>query len=501
MQLGRIRGIMLQFSVLVNGAAPETMDLSTVHLVGTDDVALRAELTYRDGVLSCRKRAAGPAGVALLWDVPGCGRFLLESARLMERTKPYLLQLELVRGRLMRLFQKFEEWGIYEAPGGQAFIDAYDDVRQFLLEGIKAPTLEQAAVCGDRALTACLELSESVTLFHADALLQRRRESDAFGNETFGCVANLDRTADSYRLQLAGGFDFVTLPIDWRFIEPAEQKISFKPLDEWVSFLAKKRIAIKASPLLSSSAQSLPDWLFEYANDFESVRDLAHQHIKRVVGRYAGRIRTWCASCGLHADNALSLTFEQVMELTRMSAALVKRLEPDCTVTVDIIAPWGEYYADNPRSIPPMLYAEMVSQSGVNFDALGVQFHFGRGDTDMRLRDLFQVSSLLDRCGSYGRPVHVAAVEVPSQTPPEQTNGAGHWRDQWDDTTQAEWLDRFYRVALSRPFVESVCWGPLADTPDRTVPYAGLLRQNDTAKPAYKTLQKLRRKIENTRPG
>lgn len=64
---------MLSFAVYSNGQPATTVNLSGAYLLGTDDVPLRAEITFQDGVITCRKRAAGPAGLALLWDVPGVG--------------------------------------------------------------------------------------------------------------------------------------------------------------------------------------------------------------------------------------------------------------------------------------------------------------------------------------------------------------------------------------------------------------------------------------------
>ena len=67
---------MLAFVVYTNGKAAERIDLGGAYVVGSDDVPLRAEITFKDGVIECRKRTAGPAGLALLWKVPGGGSIL-----------------------------------------------------------------------------------------------------------------------------------------------------------------------------------------------------------------------------------------------------------------------------------------------------------------------------------------------------------------------------------------------------------------------------------------
>ncbi|MCC7292694.1 MAG: hypothetical protein IT449_11605 [Phycisphaerales bacterium] len=474
---------MLTFTVFINGQPATTLDLASACLVGTDDVPLRAEFTLRNGLLTCRKRAAGPAGLVLPWDVPGQGRFLLETARLVERTKPYILQLELVRGRLIRLFQKVEEWGLHELEKAADFSRLQAQVRELMLKGMTAASDVEAAAAGDEALTACIALSEDITAAHAQALLERRRAARAMPRQWMGCGVAPDSTDAARRDPMADRFDFITLPMDWRSVEPVEQKPGFKTIDEWVAWAGQKKLGIRVSPLLSTDPAHLPDWVSAYENDFEALRDLAHDHVKRVVSRFAPRVSTWTAAAGLNAGHKLPLSFEQIMELTRMSAALIRRLAPAATVLIDIELPWGEYYASNPRSIPPALYAEMVSQSGVSFDGFGLRFSAGGS---VGLRDFFQISALLDRFSGFNKPLHVTALEAPSDPP---AAGGCFWHSPWDESTQGQWTRRFVEVAISKPFVEAVSYALWTDA---GASRGGLCRTDGKPKPALKSLQELR---------
>jgi len=493
--------VMLGFSVYIDGEPVADLDLCGAYLVGSDDVALRAEISFKKGRITCKKRAAGPAGLAILWPMAGGRRIMLETARLMERDQPYILQIELVRGRLTRISQKLEEWGFYESQEGDEFLRRFEQCRDLLIQALQADPPVQAAAVADRALPQCVALSEDLSRHHADVLLDRRRESSGFGRRVLGCAVDLEHTDEAYRKRLAGAFDYVTIPCTWRLVEPAEQKFNWKPIDAWVEWFAKKHIPMKGSPLLSFGERNVPDWLYIWEHDFETLRDLAHEHVKRVVSRYTQYVSSWDVASGLHAENGLSFTFEQLMELTRMSAAVAKQIAPRCTAIIDLIAPWGEYYARNPRTIPPMLYAEMIVQSGVNFDAFGLQFLFGLGVDGMYVRDMFQISALLDRFSGVGKPLHVTAVQAPSDVTPERDDAwggekdprdGGAWNDDWSETVQAEWLQAFYEIALSKPFVESVSWSSLADGPGRIIPHGGLLRRDLVPKPAFDRILKLR---------
>src|SRR5205814_897258 len=107
-------------------------------------------------------------------------------------------------------------------------------------------------------------------------------------------------------------------------------------------------------------------------------------------------MQTWTVVSGLHAPNCFTFSFEQLIELTRMAAALTKQLSPRSAAIIELTAPWGEYYARNQRTIPPTLYADMTVQSGVNFDGLGLQFLFGPAVDGTFVRDMFQISVMLD---------------------------------------------------------------------------------------------------------
>jgi hypothetical protein len=184
------------------------------------------------------------------------------------------------------------------------------------------------------------------------------------------------------------------------------------------------------------------------------------------------------------------------MELTRMAGALTKQLCPRGQAILELICPWGEYYARNQRTIPPLLYADMAVQSGVNFDAFGLQFLFGPALDGMFVRDMFQVSACLDSFSKLGKPLHITAAQVPSDVNLPKLDGAGEeasleggmWRGPWTEQLQAEWLRRFIEVALSKPFVETVSWHCLADHPKQAVPNGGMLRADLTPKAAYKQL-------------
>ena len=140
---------MLSFAVYSDGKPAAKVNLEGAYVVGTDDVPLRAELSFADGVVRCTKRAAGPAGLALLWEVKSVGIILLETVRVQEREEPYILQVELARSRLLRITHKVEDWGMLDHDEAADLLKNVDQARDLLIEALQADAPAKAASLAD----------------------------------------------------------------------------------------------------------------------------------------------------------------------------------------------------------------------------------------------------------------------------------------------------------------------------------------------------------------
>jgi len=197
---------------------------------------------------------------------------------------------------------------------------------------------------------------------------------------------------------------------------------------------------------------------------------------------------------GLQADNVFGFSFEQTMELTRMAATVTKQIAPRSQVLIDLCQPWGEYYARNPQTVPPLLYADMAVQGGISFDGFGVQFLVGLDAEGFHVRDPFQLSALIDRLANLGKQLHITAIGAPSR-PVADATAAGEWHGAWSEDTQADWLEVLCEIVLSKPYVDSVCIQPVVDGADGVIPTGGILRADLTPKPSFERLKNLRARL------
>jgi hypothetical protein len=492
---------MLRFEAYRDGKPAKDIDLAGAYVFGQESIPVRADLVAADGLISCTKRVAGACGLAMMWPTGTAGRFLMSTTRLPERGKPYNLNVELARGQMSRIAQKREEWGLFDYPDAAALGRDFDRVQRKFIDSMKATDPRQASLLADEALQEGLTLGERVALFHADVFLERRRLAPPAARGSFGCAVDLLSQTEQYQERMRDGFDFLGIPIPWKHIEPKEHAHQFAQVDAWMNWAARTKKAVHAGPLVSFEPANLPEWLYIWEHDYEALRDLIYEHIQRIVQRYEKQVRLWRVVSGINAYNNFDFSFEQLMELTRMSCLLVKKMVPKAVVVIELVHPWGEYYARNQRTIPPLLYADMAVQSGIKFDAFGLQVCMGVPSDGLYVRDLLQVSSLLDEFVALGKPIHVTACQVPSEISADgwdawggqaDVTQAGLWHNPWNQRLQAEWLQAFFRTSLSKPFVESICWRDLADYEGHYIPHGGLCRSNMEPKLAYKELRNFR---------
>jgi hypothetical protein len=287
----------------------------------------------------------------------------------------------------------------------------------------------------------------------------------------------------------------------WKHVEPNEGEYQYGEIDNWMAWAAKARKPVHAGPLLDFGDGALPEWLYIWEHDFDSLREMICEHVQRMVRRYGKQVKVWNVVSGLHAQSSFSLSFEQLMELTRISCFLVKQLVPRSQVMIDLVLPWGEYYSHNQRTIPPLLYADMASQSGIKFDSFGVHVQMGSETEGLYVRDLMQISSLLDEFMKFGKNVHVTACGVPSGAAnPDDLAAGGLWHAPWSQRLQAEWLQAFYRIAISKPYIDTVCWRDLADAEPRTPPNGGLCDKELSPKLAYRELRNFKAYLMSSGP-
>jgi len=492
------------FEIYRDGIRQSRFEPVAATAIGPEGIPIPGEVFFDDGLLIINRKDDHATGVSLMWDCGPLGAFHLDTTRLPPRQQPYVLNVELARSRLMKIVQKQEDWNLFDFPKAEKFTGQFSTAQNLFAESLgRLNEPAEASKLADQALALALDLSEELSAFHGELLLSRRRASNSFVKHIFGCRIDTQVPNERYKELASSQFDYVVLPMSWKRLQPQEHSFDTAAVDEWVEMLSRKRVPTIAGPLVRFDPEHVPDWMVIWEHDFDMIRELAYDYVQKVVNRYRRAVSAWNVSAALQTNAAFTLTFEQVIELTRMLVSQVKTMIPSARTLVTVSHPFGEYHAHGRAAVPPMLYAEMLSQSGINFEAFALEIEMGVPAPGMFVRDIFQLSSLLDKFSTLGRPVFLTAVGVPSRQTPDPGDSsegrlnpslAGRWRRPWDPQLQAEWMEAIYQVALSKPFVESIAWANLADI-RQTLPGGGLLDDTLQPKPSYAKLLQMREKV------
>ena len=489
----------MKFLVYKDGKLRKDFVLSGAYLFGADMIPFRHVDTIRfsDGIIECTKKGQDSAGLTLLWPVNGFGQLALSTTRIPERPEPYILNIELARACLMQITLKREDWALFEPSDA---LDAHAlEAQDLFIEALKhINEPEKASILADQALAKGLEFSEKLASQHAEQYLVLRLKNRALGRHSLGCVIEptlLDN--EKYSKWLLEMFGFITIPINWAKIETQKGEYDFEMMDHCMDHLSGKRLALCAGPLLCFKPEYVPQWLLKEEKSFEKIRERAYEFVSTIVTRYGKYIHAWRVISGMNAFNCFGFTFEQALEMTRTACLAAKAVDSKSRKIVEILCPWGEYYALDKTTVPPLVYADMVIQSGISFDAFGLQFHFGKDEPGMHVRDMMQISSRLDCFAAVPKAIHITGVSVPDRpgTGPADPQRAGRWHKEWDPALQAEWLEQFYKAALGRPFINTVTYSHLADSAEMPVAGCGLLNESFGPKPAFLLIAKFQKTI------
>ena len=341
---------MLKFQVFDGDSPAEQWPLRNGYLIGADGNAVKADIALRDGVILAQKQEAGAAAFALQHRVGDLGELTLQTCLLPEQDEPYLLVLELARHRLMLLYTKLEDWGMFDLPEDHPVTRRSRHAREKFVEALctqhEAPA--HASGCAHECLIAAIDGSEELALAHAELLLNRRKSTGSLPKAPIGCGVTIEHHDDRLKNGLQANFDYIQLPVPWKMVAPEENAYHWDRMDDWAQWAGRRHLPVVAGPVISFEPSCLPDWLYIWEHDYDTVRDLIYEHIEKVVGRYRNVVTVWNVVSGLHVNSHFTFSFEQLMDLTRMATMLVKKIQPHAQVMIELRQPFGEYYAQTP---------------------------------------------------------------------------------------------------------------------------------------------------------
>ncbi|MFO0908162.1 MAG: hypothetical protein U0794_07350 [Isosphaeraceae bacterium] len=244
----------------------------------------------------------------------------------------------------------------------------------------------------------------------------------------------------------------------------------------------------------------MPDWIWLWEGDFETILGLVVDLVRNAVVRYRGRVPTWHLVHRPASLEVLGLSEEEQIRITARAIQVARQADPAAQFTIGLERPWAEWMGSSPFQLGPLHLADYLVRADLGLAGIALEIAPGYSPPGSHLRDLFDFSRLLDLYALLNLPLHIwmsmpsAATADPLADPSVRVE-VPQWPSPPDDQLQATWAARWLALAVAKPFVRSVSWAQMTDAHPHLYPHAGLYGPDLAPKLLVNWIQEFRKEI------
>ena len=489
--------------------------LRQIYIAGPEDVPWATQVRWDGSELVVGLRVSDSGAVYVPWTIQGHGRYLLGTSTLIQRQKPYLLEVELARGFVQRLRSQLTQWESLGLETPEELKQELQEVTRFFSRSVtRQDDLSVASEAAGRALSGGMDVADELVACYArQSIAARQRQSSI--STLLGTTLGPKTPAVEMRRQLVDACNLIQLPIAWRDIESREGRRRWKHTDQQLGWCQAAGLKVSVGPLLRMDDRGVPDWMVLWEGDFDNLMRLMLDHVRMVVSRYAGRVHLWHVASRVNNGKLLSLDEEQRLQLVASALQLTRQIDSRTPMVVSFDQPWGEYLADQEQDLAPLHYADALVRADLGISGFGLEINAGHHPGGTPHRPTIEYGRLLDQWGAMGLPLmailstssrgdhapdttskypiegcddsprQTHATSVPERGPEEDAaKGVGA-----DMCLQQPWAASLIPLLLARTSVQVVLWNQLSDNGPHEFPHSGLFDAQDCPKPLLQTLR------------
>ncbi|MDJ0742684.1 MAG: endo-1,4-beta-xylanase [Xenococcaceae cyanobacterium MO_167.B27] len=312
-----------------------------------------------------------------------------------------------------------------------------------------------------------------------------------FGSNFFGYDADNPKYTELFS-QL---FNFATIPFYWKYFEPERGQKAFKKSDRSIDWLHSHNITPKGHPLIYFHQAGIPNWLKD--QPYSEVKQEIYNHILETTAYYQDRIPYYDIineANNIPWANELKYNREQFLELTQIAATASAKGYPQVKRIINHCCAWGENVAyGKPPQDSPYQYLKKCISADIPFEIIGLQVYYPH-------QDMFEINRLLERYSNLGKPIHITELGVSSAAIIDESSQLkeprGLWHKPWSETIQADWIEQFYTICYSKPYIKAISWWDFADKGNFWA-HGGLLDSNMQPKQSFYRLSRLIRSFRD----
>jgi len=474
--------------------------LERIYVAGIEEVPWLTRCSWKGDQLVVERSIDDSGCVYVPWMIDGQGPCLLSTATLMERDKPYVLDVELARGLIQQIRNRLFLWewlGLVTPENLRA--DLHAATREFSLAATTQKDLAESCTAANRAISKALHVSEELVAAYAgQALTSRQQQTPA--STLMGVTLGPKLPSVEIRRRLVEACNIIQLPIAWRSVEGSEGKRNWKQTDEQLAWCQKAGLKVAAGPLLQMDNHGIPDWMVLWDGNFDHLMHLVLEHVRAVVSRYAGRVHLWNVASRVNVGKLLSLEEDQRLHLVAHVIETVQRSDPRTPVVVSFDQPWGEYLSTKESDLAPISYADALVRADLGISGFGLEINLGFRPGGSAHRPTFEYGRLLDQWSIWGMPLMVSLSTASSAEydPKARKNIDVELPTMFGPTVgdpQRDWAAAILPLLLARSAVQVVLWNQLEDSEPHELPNAGLFDAQHQPKEILQLMRDLRKSL------
>ena len=287
--------------------------------------------------------------------------------------------------------------------------------------------------------------------------------------------------------RLVALFNYVTLPFYWSRFEPQKGQPMTVAMRKAAQWCVDHHLLTKGHPLCWHTLTA--DWLLGLSTP--EILQAQLGRIRRDVTDFIGLVDTWDVVNEAvimpifdNYDNGITRLCQDLGRIKTIRAMFeaARAANPGATLLL------------NDFDVSPAydILVEGCLEAGIKIDVIGIQTHMHQGWWGVD-----KTRKVLDQFTRFGLPIHFTETTLVSGhlMPPEIVDLNDYQVTDWPSTPegearQAREVVQHYKTLLAHPLVEGITWWDLADGGWLNAP-AGLIRRDNSPKPAYAELLRL----------
>jgi hypothetical protein len=451
------------------------------YLANLEESPYRTLATWQGDALALDRDESESATLTIPWITGDRPALALSTGTLVERSRPYVLPVELARGTVYRLRMYAFAWQSL----GLLLPDGFGQMLHQGLELLARAATSQdepvaAAALAEQAIDLALVASGALCGAYGEQSIPVRRGAASRAPFLVGVTLDDQPPDPPVAEGVLAACNMLAASFTWRSIEPAENARSWQLSDAQIAWCQAHQVRICGGPLFRIDADALPDWL-DFA-DFDAALVKVERHLLAVVERYAGRVHLWNCSAGVDTRLGVPLTEEQRLRLTVRAIEIVRAADRNTPIIITLDQPWGEYLRDQRRQLSPIHLADVLVRGDLGLSGFGLRINVGLTRNATLPRDVLEISRQLDRWSVFNLPLLIDLSLPPAASA--------------DDRSQQAWIEQVAPVLLGKPAVQAVFWGRLTDGDGDEFSDRGLFDRQGRAKPAFQAFSTIRGLVE-----